>query len=91
MLRPYLRERRNVVPGSLAAIIRSFKSAATQRINTMRNTPGIPMWQRNYYEHVIRTEDEWNEIRTYIAENPSRWKLDENHPRQAFLQEIQEG
>jgi len=38
------------------------------------------LWQRNYYEHVIRTEDEWNEIRTYIAENPLKWELDENHP-----------
>jgi REP element-mobilizing transposase RayT len=49
------------------------------------------LWQRNYYEHVIRTEDEWDEIRAYIAENPLKWELDENHPRRLFLPETQEG
>jgi hypothetical protein len=41
----------------------------------------MPVWQRNYYEHVIRTEDEWNEVRTYVRENPLKWELDENHPQ----------
>jgi REP element-mobilizing transposase RayT len=64
----------------LGSFIAGFKSAATQRINTMRNTPSLPVWQRNYYEHIIRNEHELNEIRAYIAENPLRWALDENHP-----------
>ena len=67
-------------PKSLGSFIAGFKSAATQRINALRGTPGLPVWQHNYYEHVIRNEDEWNEIRTYIAENPLKWELDENHP-----------
>ena len=68
-------------PGSLGAIVQNFKSVTTRKINPIRGTPGMPLWQRNYYEHIIRNEDEWNEIRTYIAENPLRWELDENHPR----------
>jgi putative transposase len=66
----------NVVPGSLGAIIRSFKSAVTRRINIMRNTPGAPVWQRNYYEHIIRTDRALNAIRRYVADNPRRWHLD---------------
>ena len=42
------------VPGSLPTIVRAFKSAATKQINTLRGTPGTPVWQRNYYEYVIR-------------------------------------
>ncbi len=73
---------RNVTPGSLGAIIRSFKSATTKRINQDRGTPGVPVWQRNYYERVIRKEREREAIRQYIAGNPSRWEGDENHPLQ---------
>jgi len=66
----------NVVPGSLGAIVRSFKSVVTRRINIMRNTPGAPVWQRNYYEHIIRTDRALNAIRRYVADNPRRWHLD---------------
>ncbi len=43
--------------GSLGAIVRSFKSAATKRINELRHSPGEPVWQRNYYDRVIRSDD----------------------------------
>jgi REP element-mobilizing transposase RayT len=49
-----------------------FKSAATERINALRGTPSAPVWQRNYYEHIIRDEKSLNRIRQYIAENPLR-------------------
>jgi REP element-mobilizing transposase RayT len=80
-----LRERddlpiRNVAPGSLGAIIRSFKSAATKRINILRNTPGVPIWQRNYFERVIRVDRELDAVRRYIVDNPAKWNEDENHP-----------
>ncbi len=42
------------IPGSLPTIIRSYKSATSLRINYLRRTPGVPVWQRNYYEHIIR-------------------------------------
>jgi hypothetical protein len=44
-------------------------------INRLRGTPGLPIWQRNYYEHVIRDEESLNRIRQYIADNPIRWNL----------------
>ncbi len=62
--------------GSLGAIIAGFKSAVTKRINLMRGTPGARVWQRNYYEHIIRTNRALDSIRRYIAQNPIRWHLD---------------
>ena len=72
--------RNNVVPGSLGAIVRSFKSASTKRINLLRNAPGALVWQRNYYEHVIRADDDLDRIRQYILDNPLRWEMDEYNP-----------
>jgi len=68
------------VSNSIPTIIRGFKSAVTTRINKMRNTPAIQVWQRNYYEHVIRNEIDLEEIREYIQKNPLKWLEDENHP-----------
>jgi len=61
---------------SIPTIVRLFKSATTKRINELRNTPGIPIWQRNYYEHIIRSEESLNRIRQYILDNPARWAFD---------------
>ena len=68
------------VAGSLPTIVRSFKSAVTKRINEIRNSPGLPLWQRNYYEHVIRNEADYNRIAEYVATNPQRWEEDKLHP-----------
>ncbi|MBN1535924.1 MAG: hypothetical protein JW908_04270 [Anaerolineales bacterium] len=64
------------VVGSIPTIVRAFKSAATRQINLYRNTPGALVWQRNYYEHVIRDEKSYNQIAEYILNNPLRWELD---------------
>jgi putative transposase len=40
----------------------------------------IPLWQRNYYEHVVRNDDDLNEIREYIINNPLKWELDKENP-----------
>ena len=61
-------------------VIGAFKSAATRQVNAMRSTPGVPLWQRTYYEHVIRTELGLDRIREYIANNPAKWDLDEENP-----------
>ena len=61
---------------SIPTIIKLFKSATTKRINAYRQTPGAPVWQRNYYEHIIRNENELNKIRKYIVENPLDWLND---------------
>jgi len=70
----------NVTPGSLGAIVRAFKSATTRRINRNRSEIVRSVWQRNYYEHIVRNEDELNRIREYIAHNPLRWHLDRENP-----------
>ena len=68
-------------PGSLPTIVRAFKSAATRRINQHRGTPGASVWQRNYYEHIVRGRRDLERIRRYIRTNPARWHRDRNHPR----------
>jgi len=68
------------VSGSIGAIVGQFKSAVTKRINTLRDNPGCPVWQRSYYEHVIRSERDLENVRRYIMENPLKWDLDENNP-----------
>jgi len=69
--------------GSLGTIIGSFKSAVTGKINghrAARHLAPVHVWQRNYYERIIRDEKELNDTRRYIIENPFHWDSDENHP-----------
>jgi putative transposase len=65
---------------SLPTITRLIKSTITKQINLLRNSPSMPVWQRNYYEHIIRDEKSLYYIRKYIQENPAQWRNDmENH------------
>ncbi len=66
-------------PRSLGAIVGSFKSAVTKRVGRELNATGI--WQRNYYEHIIRDEKDLQNKSDYINANPSLWDEDENNPR----------
>jgi len=68
------------VASSLPTVIRSYKSAVTRKINLIRSTHASPVWQRNYYEHIIRSEESLNQYRRYIDENPLRWSLDLENP-----------
>ncbi len=61
---------------TIGAIIRGFKSTTTKQINQYRQNPYLPVWQRNYYEHIIRNEDELSHIREYILNNPLQWEYD---------------
>jgi REP element-mobilizing transposase RayT len=61
---------------ALSSIVGGFKSAVTKRINRLRDTPGGSVWQRNYYEHVIRNERELDAFRDYIVNNPAKWSED---------------
>jgi len=63
-------------PNSIGSIVASFKSTVTKRINLLRKIPGQSLWQRNYYEHIIRDENELNKIRRYIINNPAKWSYD---------------
>jgi REP element-mobilizing transposase RayT len=68
-------------PKSVGAIVGSYKSAVTKRINTICNTKGNSIWQRNYYEHISRDEASVHNIRQYIVENPWRWADDPENPQ----------
>ncbi len=65
--------------GSLGAIVGSFKTAVTRELHIQGLVDG-PVWQRNYWDRVIRNEDELNRIRQYIAFNPIAWEFDGEHP-----------
>jgi len=77
---PLRRRPNGTQPGSLSAIVQNFKSISTRKMNATRGTPGMPVWQRGYYEHIIRTEGELMAIREYVLDNPARWNKDENNP-----------
>ena len=62
---------------TLSEILRAFKSFSARRINVARGTPGAPVWQRGFYEHVIRGESDLGRIRRYIEQNPLRWAEDD--------------
>jgi len=64
-------------PGSLGAIIGSFKSAVSKRYHLMTNNQNVTLWHRNYYEHIIRDEKDLQTITDYILTNPQNWQEDE--------------
>ena len=72
-----LRNRRNML---LPKIIGYLKMNTAKRINQLRDNSGTPVWQRNYYERVIRNNQELQTVRQYIDDNPIKWAEDENHP-----------
>lgn len=60
----------------LPEIIRGFKTFSALLINQLRCITSVPVWQRNYYEHIIRYEESLQKIREYIINNPSSWQQD---------------
>lgn len=66
--------------GSLGAIMQNFKSVSARKINKMNKTQGVSLWQRNYYDHIIRNEKSLNIIRRYIKYNPLMWSYDMDNP-----------
>ncbi len=68
------------IPTPNRIIVRGASNPPPPNASTqIRNTPGTPVWQRNYYEHVIRNDEELNAIRQYILTNPANWTTDENY------------
>jgi putative transposase len=65
---------------SLSEVIRYFKTTTAKQINILRDTRGQPVWQRNYYEHIIRNEGDLQNIRRYIDDNPAQWAYDQENP-----------
>ena len=66
-------------------MVQWFKTMTTNEYIRCVNQSGWPpfpkrVWQRNYYEHIIRDEDELNIIRQYIRDNPTKWDQDPDNP-----------
>jgi REP element-mobilizing transposase RayT len=61
----------------LSEIVRQLKTFSARRINQARNTPGLPVWQRNYWEHIIRSDESARKIADYISNNPQMWDNDQ--------------
>lgn len=74
---------------TLGQIVAYFKYQSSKRINQIRNTPGIPLWQRNYYEHIIRDDMELHKVLEYIRYNPLNWDEDEENPESKVLHKIE--
>ena len=64
----------------LGRLIGAFKTVSTKRVNLLQNTPGQTLWQRGFYDRVIRNHRELERVREYIVHNPSRWELDPEKP-----------
>jgi REP element-mobilizing transposase RayT len=60
----------------LSEIVRALKTFSARHTNETRNTPGTKLWQRNYWEHIIRNENEYRRISEYITHNPTKWEQD---------------
>ena len=67
---------------SLGAVVGSYKSAVSKRINESGRSRRTSVWQRNYYDHIIRDATSLDRIREYIAQNPARWADDPENPQQ---------
>ena len=65
---------------TLGSIMRAFKSISAIAVNRLLDRQGRPLWQRNYYERVIRDDEEMYAARKYIQENPLQWDLDRENP-----------
>jgi len=67
-------------PKSLSSLVAGFKRAVTTQINGDRQTPKNPVWQRNYYDYIVRDEITFKKIREYVLNNPLSWEQDQLHP-----------
>jgi REP element-mobilizing transposase RayT len=75
-------ERRHAIP----EIVRGFKTFFARRVNERAGKRGV-LWQRGYYEHVIRNDKALDRIRAYIANNPARWEDDSENISRAVVAE----
>jgi len=66
-------------PQSLGSFIAGLKASSTKRINQARSSPGAAVWQRNYFDRIVRNERELDRLRRYILANPLRWEFDRYH------------
>ena len=72
---------------NLSEVVRAFKTFSARRINELGGTRGVAVWQRGYYEHIVRGEKGLSEIRRYIADNPRNWEMDRENLRNSASQD----
>lgn len=72
-------------PKPLGRLIGAFKTTSTRRVNVLRDALGAPLWQRDFYEHIVRNDLDLSRIREYIAANPRTWLQDEYNPANATV------
>ncbi len=70
---------------SLGRLIGAFKTVSARQVNRALDMPGQRLWQRNYYEHVIRNDEECDRVREYIFCNPMRWETDTENPNAVHI------
>lgn len=71
---------KGLAKGFLGGMIRQFKSCAMKRTWSLPGYDHLHAWQRNYYEHIIRGDPEWDRICEYIRNNPRRWEEEQLRP-----------
>ncbi len=76
---PLPRISKGPAPGSIGSIIGSFKSVVTKRVHQISKNTNNNLWQRNYYEHIIRNERDCQSIYDYIIANRLNWEKDEEY------------
>jgi len=69
-----------VPKGSLGAVVRTFKSYSARHIHRLPGHAGMDVWQRNYYETIVRSDVHLERVRRYILDNPRRWAMDPPNP-----------
>lgn len=80
--RPYNRK------PTLGQVVAYFKYQSTKRINEMRDLPAIKVWQRNYFDHIVRDPNSLKRICNYVLTNPLRWQLDKENPERTKVDEF---
>lgn len=63
---------------TIPLVVGYFKMQTAKQINILRNSQGTSVWQRNYYDRIIESDDEYGAISEYVLTNPLRWGLDKD-------------
>ena len=61
---------------SLVELVRGFKTFSARKINTVRHSPRAKVWQRSFYDRIVRSDADLQRIRAYIFDNPGNWGKD---------------
>ncbi|HOY65380.1 MAG TPA: transposase [Candidatus Ozemobacteraceae bacterium] len=69
----------------LGRLIGAFKTVSSKRLNSQVDSPNGQIWQRDYYDHIIRDENSLSQLRLYIENNPLKWALDPQNPANSIV------